>query len=68
MYDMLRNTLELGTQQDIFASMRPAHLRNEFMWSSFRQKIREIYSTKTGVRARHDKAVTQKKRAGKNVV
>jgi hypothetical protein len=67
-YDLLRSTLQLGTQNEIFASTTPVHLRTEFMWLSFRDKIREIYSAKTVVGARHDKAVSQKKRRGKKVV
>jgi hypothetical protein len=37
-------------------------------WSAFRQKIREVYSAKTDVDARHDKAVAQMKKTGKKVV
>jgi len=65
---MLRNTLLLGAQKDIFASTTPIYLRAEFVWSQFRQEIREIYATKTGFGARHDKAVDRKKKAGKKVV
>jgi hypothetical protein len=58
-YDLLRNNLQLGTQTDFFYSTTSV---------SFRQKIREIYSTKMAVGARHYKAVAKKKKAGKQVV
>jgi hypothetical protein len=67
-YDVLRTTLQLGTQSDIFASTTPVHLRMEAWWSQFRQEIREVYSTKTGVGAKHDAAVAKKANAGKKVV
>lgn len=37
-------------------------------WSAFRENLRGVYSVKTGVGARHDKAVAQKKKKGKKVV
>ena len=58
----------MGTQNDIFAQSTPPYLRMEPWWSLFRQKIREVYSVKTGVGARHDKAVAQKKKTGKQVI
>jgi hypothetical protein len=67
-YDILRSTLQLGTQNDIFAISPPTSLQMEFCWSAFRQKIREVYSAKTDVGAHHDKAVAQKKNVGKKVV
>jgi len=67
-YNLLRTPLALGTQQEIFASFPPLHLEMEFIWSQFRQEIREVYSTKTGVGAKHDAAVAQKANAGKKVV
>jgi hypothetical protein len=60
-YDILRSTLQLGTQNDIFAISPPTSLQMEFCWSAFRQKIREVYSAKTDVGA-------QKKNMGKKVV
>lgn len=66
-YHTLHGALVLGTPNDIFASRTQAHLQMEFVWSQFRLDLREVYSTKTGVGARHDKAIAQRQKAGKKV-
>ena len=67
-YRILRTTITLGVQSEIFASLPPIHLEMQFIWSRFRQDIREIYSTKTCVGARHDAAVAKKKKRGGKIV
>ena len=67
-YDMLCKTLKLGTKTDIFATTTPIYLQAEPWWLGFREDMQAIYSTRTGVGARHDAAVAKKKKLGKKPV
>jgi len=67
-YDIQRDSLKIGTQEEILASLRPRNLQREPLWRMFRRKISEIYSFKTGVGSSLDKSVAKRMKAGSKVV
>jgi len=68
-YEMLRNTLKMGTQEDYLEPETPMHLEDEIRWKSFRREFLYIYrSGKTGVGARHDTTIAKRKKSGRQPV
>jgi predicted metal-dependent hydrolase len=62
-YEIRREKLLLGNSKEILDKVKPSHLRKEPYWSSFRQRLKEIYSVKTGAAVTHEQIVKKERAA-----